>query len=240
METSGGAPETMMADIPPSQTVYINNLNTKINKQEMKLTLYCLCSQYGPILDVVALKTAKMRGQAFIVFKEISAAIAAVRALQGFPLFDKPMRLSYAKSKSDAVAKLDGTFMELKKRQMQEKKAAVKDAAQKKQKKQDGTPAGVPAAAPCPTEAPKVSGTGSATPNHLLFVENLPTNTTDVMLAVLFRQFPGYKEVRLVPGKEGIAFAEFENEQAASVALNALNGYRIVPEHPMQISYAKR
>jgi len=42
-------------------------------------------------MDVVALKTTKMRGQAFIVFKEISSSTQALRALQGFLFYDKPM-----------------------------------------------------------------------------------------------------------------------------------------------------
>lgn len=32
-----------------------------------------------------------MRGQAFVVFKEISSATTAIRSMQGFPFYDKPM-----------------------------------------------------------------------------------------------------------------------------------------------------
>ncbi len=35
----------------------------------MRRALYNFFSQFGPILDVVALKTKKMRGQAFVVFR---------------------------------------------------------------------------------------------------------------------------------------------------------------------------
>ena len=48
-------------------------------------------TQFGPLLDVVAYKTLKMRGQAFVVFKEVAHATAAMRAMQNFPFFDKPM-----------------------------------------------------------------------------------------------------------------------------------------------------
>ena len=48
-------------------------------------------SQFGPILDIVALKTPKMRGQAFVVFKDIGSATHALRSMQGFPFYDKPM-----------------------------------------------------------------------------------------------------------------------------------------------------
>lgn len=46
-----------------------------------------LFSTYGPVLDVVALKTMKMRGQAHIVYRDVQTATQAMRALQGFELF---------------------------------------------------------------------------------------------------------------------------------------------------------
>lgn len=58
---------------------------------ELKRSLYALFSQYGRILDVVALKTPKLRGQAWVVFTEITAASNAVRQMQNFPFYDKPM-----------------------------------------------------------------------------------------------------------------------------------------------------
>jgi U2 small nuclear ribonucleoprotein B'' len=50
-----------------------------------------LFSTYGPVLDVVALKTMKMRGQAHIVYRDIQAATQAMRSLQGFVFFGMEM-----------------------------------------------------------------------------------------------------------------------------------------------------
>lgn len=58
---------------------------------ELKKSLYAIFSQFGQILDIVALKTLKMRGQAFVIFKEINSAANALRSMQGFPFYDKPM-----------------------------------------------------------------------------------------------------------------------------------------------------
>jgi len=58
---------------------------------DLKRSLYYLFSQFGQVLDIVAMKTIKMRGQAFIVFKEIGSATNALRALQGFPFYDQPI-----------------------------------------------------------------------------------------------------------------------------------------------------
>lgn len=58
---------------------------------ELKKSLYAIFSQFGPILDIVALKTLKMRGQAFVVFRDLTSATNALRSMQGFPFYDKPM-----------------------------------------------------------------------------------------------------------------------------------------------------
>lgn len=99
-------------DIRPNHTIYINNLNEKVKKEELKKSLYAIFSQFGQIMDIVALKTLKMRGQAFVIFKEISSATNALRTMQGFPFYDKPMRIAYSKSDSDVIAKVKGTFKE--------------------------------------------------------------------------------------------------------------------------------
>ncbi|KAF9596449.1 hypothetical protein IFM89_011278 [Coptis chinensis] len=64
----------LSGDVPPNQTIYIKNLNEKVKKDELKRSLYALFSQYGRILDVVTLKTAKLRGQAWVVFSEVTTA----------------------------------------------------------------------------------------------------------------------------------------------------------------------
>jgi hypothetical protein len=60
---------------------------------ELKRSLYALCSQYGRILDLVALKTPKLRGQAWVVFSEITASTNAFRGLQEFDFYGKKMVL---------------------------------------------------------------------------------------------------------------------------------------------------
>ena len=180
-------------EYPPNNTIYINNLNEKVKKEgkmvlinldsffsiELKKSLYAIFSQFGDILDIVALKTLKMRGQAFVVFRDIGSATNALRSMQGFPFYDKPMvslinvrgvafnyneliiyfgiiylnnlcessnfialhcslhlfslsltndthhlvwfqRIAYAKTKSDAIAKVDGSYVEKKKKKSEE------------------------------------------------------------------------------------------------------------------------
>jgi U2 small nuclear ribonucleoprotein B'' len=83
---------TCMADaIQPNTTLYVNNLNDKINKEEIRSQLYALFTTYGKLIDVVATKTPKMRGQAFLVFNDLTSATAALRACDGMVFYDKPL-----------------------------------------------------------------------------------------------------------------------------------------------------
>lgn len=58
---------------------------------ELKKSLYAIFSQFGQILDILVSRSLKMRGQAFVIFKEVSSATNALRSMQGFPFYDKPM-----------------------------------------------------------------------------------------------------------------------------------------------------
>ncbi|VDM62875.1 unnamed protein product [Angiostrongylus costaricensis] len=101
-----------MADIKPNHTIYINNLNEKVKKEELKKALHAIFTQFGEIISIMTFKTLRMRGQAHIIFKEISSASNALRAMQGFPFYDKPMRIQYAREDSDIIAKAKGTYVE--------------------------------------------------------------------------------------------------------------------------------
>lgn len=58
--------------------------------------------------------------------------------------------------------------------------------------------------------------------------------------SLLGRRFPGFKEVRLVPGRHDIAFVEFDNEVQAGAARDALQGFKITQNNAMKISFAKK
>ncbi|MCJ1233351.1 U2 snRNP complex subunit msl1 [Varicellaria rhodocarpa] len=110
MPTHTGPPSKTNSTGAPNQSLYITNLPEKLPKQDLRLSLYTLFSTYGPVLDVVALKTSKMRGQAHIVFRDIQASTQAMRALQGFDFFGKDMKIQYARGKSDIFTKLEGVY----------------------------------------------------------------------------------------------------------------------------------
>ncbi|KYO23719.1 U2 small nuclear ribonucleoprotein B'' [Alligator mississippiensis] len=225
-------------DIRPNHTIYINNINDKVKKEELKRSLYALFSQFGHVVDIVALKTMKMRGQAFVIYKELGSSTNALRQLQGFPFYGKPMRIQYAKTDSDVISKMRGTFADKEKRKEKKKAKSLEQSANAANKK---------VAQGATQNSTNVQGTSSQNqqvpdnpPNYILFLNNLPEETNEMMLSMLFNQFPGFKEVRLVPGRHDIAFVEFENEGQAGAARDALQGFKITPSHAMKITYAKK
>jgi hypothetical protein len=77
---------------PPNSTLYITNLpSSKIQKDDLRRALYMLFSTYGSVLDIVAMRTMKMRGQAHVTYKDVQTATQAMRALQKFEFFGREM-----------------------------------------------------------------------------------------------------------------------------------------------------
>ncbi|XP_010914477.1 U1 small nuclear ribonucleoprotein A isoform X2 [Elaeis guineensis] len=239
--TAGGDEDST---IPPNMTIYINNLNEKIKLDELKKSLRAVFSQFGKILEVLAFKTLKHKGQAWVVFEDVSSATEALKQMQGFPFYDKPMRIQYAKTKSDIIAKADGTFVPRERRRRLEDKAERKRREQRLDANQAGL--GPYGAAPPLSQLPYPGGAKSmvpeapALPNNILFVQNLPHETTPMMLQMLFCQYPGFKEVRMVEAKPGIAFVEYGDEMQATLAMQGLQSFKITQQNPMLISYAKK
>lgn len=50
-----------------------------------------LFATYGVVLDVVAVRTNKMRGQAHVVFRDAATSTQAMRALDGFEFCGREM-----------------------------------------------------------------------------------------------------------------------------------------------------
>jgi len=265
-----------------NQSLYVNSLNDKINVETLKKSLREVFAAFGSILDIVAMKSLKRRGQAWIIFKSPSSATNALKSLQGFPFYNKPMRINYARSKSDIVAKQDGTYVERPKKIVKRedlRKAGKSGAAPQvaaapqahstppagfsgfsQTAPQKSSASAAPAPAPVqqvsqktiqdrigwnPNQAPSApsaqqqQSAAPAEPNKTIFVENLPSEATDTMLAMLFRQYPGFQEVRLIPGRN-VAFADYQNEYQAGMAMQGLQNFAMTPDMKLKITYARR
>jgi len=108
--------------LPGRSTLYVNNLNDKLSKNELKKNLYYWYSQFGHVLDIVALKTSKMRGQAFVIFEDQNSATEALHASKEKLFFGKAMNASYAKTESDVTKARERLLNNPKRRKITQKR----------------------------------------------------------------------------------------------------------------------
>ena len=52
-------------------------------------------STFGNIVDIIAKRNIRMRGQAFIIYQDISSAIEAVKEMQDYSFYQKPMVITF-------------------------------------------------------------------------------------------------------------------------------------------------
>ncbi|CAE7727404.1 unnamed protein product, partial [Symbiodinium microadriaticum] len=140
-------------------------------------------------------------------------------------------RIAFSRTKSDIVAKKDGTFNPRQKRVREEQSSTMEDG-------------GRTAPPPAPhKEFPVVKVPKpimNNVPHRILFAQNLPDECNDQMLGALFQQYPGFQEVRMAPGKKGIAFIEFQDVVQAGIALQQLNGFQLSAADALQLTYGKQ
>lgn len=220
------------------------------------LTSASHCGHYQ-ILEIVTLRRDGLRGQAWVIFEDVAAATAALNAENGFSFFGRPIKVSYAREKSDRVAKMDGTFVPKDRREKRRKRDAESaGGSPAKQPRMDGgaqvvvedpsalageegaaAAAGAPPPPPPPPPPPAAPAQEEALPSKILFAQDLPPECNEMMLAMLFRQHVGYKEVRIP--RPGLAFVEFEDEPHATLALKALNGFKLTTTETLKLTYGK-
>jgi len=66
-------------------------LGKLILAKEKSLLFFTFFCQFWKSLEVLAFKTLKHKGQAWVVFEDVTSATEALKRMQGFPFYDKPM-----------------------------------------------------------------------------------------------------------------------------------------------------
>lgn len=211
-------------EVSPNQTLYVHNLNEKLKKDVLKKLLYMIFSQYGKVKQITACKGIKLRGQAWVAFKDVSSAINAMKGKQGFMFYDKPLKIGYAKADSKVVAKKDTS---------DDSKAKPNTA---KRSREETTTSDEVGTGEPPTKEARTVVTNTV-PNKILFAQNLPTSCVMSTLNGLFEQCPGFVEVRMA-GTKGVAFIEFQNEVQSGMALRQLGGIQLSETDTLQLTYS--
>ncbi|MBW0488051.1 hypothetical protein O181_027766 [Austropuccinia psidii MF-1] len=242
-----------------TETVYLNNLNEKVKLPILKQTLKNLLKNFGPVLDVVAHRSVRMRGQAFVAFPDREMAAKAVKEVKGFPLYGKPIEIAFARTQADVIVKRKtpdefeahkAERLTKKKRSRRENPLRKKAFAQKEAARKAAEAASASGGAiPMPTNALPTSNSNRRVvqmpdeyqpPNKILFVQNLPENAGKDALEVLFKQYPNLIEVRTIPGRSNIAFVEYTDAASSGVAKDALHNYKFDGEHKIKVTFAKQ
>jgi len=236
----------------------VNNLADKVKKAALKKALFGAFSAHGRVVAVVASKTADLRGQAWVSFADVPAAAAALRALQGFPLYDKPLRIAFAREASDRAAAAAPGAAGAPPRAPRAKRAREGEgegAGDARGPKRARGAAGGGAAGGAGGGAGGAAGGGAAggasggappapaaAPSRTLLVQNLPAGVSGDALAALlkglFGRFPGLTGVRPVEARR-LAFVDYESPSAAMPALHGLHGFAVAPGAALTVSYAR-
>lgn len=123
--------------------------------------------------------------------------------------------------------------------------------AQKKSKMNVGAapePAPVKGAKPARGAGLKSTGGAAAVvpdeylpPNKILFIQSLPESYDVDALTLIFNRFEGFREVRMVPGRKGIAFVEYEAEQGAISAKESTAGMTLGDQGtPIKVTFQRQ
>jgi len=244
----------------PNKTLYINNLNDKVNKEELRIQLLALFATYGKIIDIVASKSQKMKGQAFLVFTDLASATSAMRACEGMMFYDKPLHIDYAKTKSFATLRNeDPNFVaptpaaHASAPPAQNGKRSVDNEAgserPKKRGRDDNSDEEMEIededAPQKDTSVPIAVPSQAQQPTARLLCQNLPQEVTDDVLAVLFQQYKGFQRTHVawspnlnpqgIRVKMGQVF--FETAELATTARDALDGFTLKKGWQMSIAY---
>ncbi|KAM0445832.1 hypothetical protein ACHAPV_006727 [Trichoderma viride] len=242
-----------MASDMPITTVYVQNLEERVKPEVLSEALKTIFSEFGNVIDIVAKRNLKAKGQAFIVFDQPSAAQNAIEEVEGFELFGKPLRVAMARMQSDKTVEINCNKDELethkRHRQAEKDKRKALEAADEQRQLKRGAGA---AAEARPSKSAKPSGLKSTSapasavvpdeylpPNKILFIQNVPDEYDMDGLNAIFGRFDGFREIRLVPGRRGIAFVEYQNEQGAITAKENTAGM-LLADKPIKVTYQRQ
>ncbi|KAJ6254281.1 u1 small nuclear ribonucleoprotein a [Anaeramoeba flamelloides] len=212
-----------MEEISAKPTLYINGLNGKIKKNEMTHQLYGIFHEYGKIVNISIKRTKQMREQAFISFSDTNSAATAMKKLQNTIFNQNPLKISFAKTPSYEVMRRNGSGFQFKRtrRKINQERSKRRKQLEKEQ-----------------SEKPSQKSVENETPTSILFLENLPEDANIEFINILFENFKGFVQSRLIPNQSGYAFVEFSNESDAQEAKKNMNNFKLPGDILLKISFA--
>lgn len=228
------------------ETLYLRNIDEKIKIPKLKESLKELFGQYGTIIDIVAHKNIRLRGQAFVVFDELESAIKAHNSLTNQDFLGRPLIVQFAKTKSDATV-LKNTpdqfeqHKQNRKPLTEAKNALIRQAREQASKKRKASPAtgeSAPKRQAKKTASAEEEHAIELPPHKILFLEKLPDGIQQDTLVEIFKKYDGFIEVRLFTVRH-LGFVEYETDDQAIVAKADTEGLELGGSK-IKITYAKK
>lgn len=212
--SDSGASVPSSAEINAQNTLYVNNLNEKVSLNKLKPVLDRLFGRYGSIVDISAHRNLRMKGQAFITYKDARSSARAIRKLQGRPIYKKPIRVTYAKTASDEENKLLGNTEAIDKRKEEKKQREETKQNKKVEERSLVTPS---------LSKNQVKQWKSIPPHHILLLQNLQEHQLTVeYLEGKFSARNGFERIRLIKFRK-LAFIDFGLESNATECLEVVD-----------------
>ena len=229
-----------------NETLYVKRLNEKIKIDELKNALMALFSQFGEVVMIRARSSLKMRGQAFITFKDIENAKEAKNKLDNVVFLGSPMIISYAKSKCECALVEQGKITKEEKAQKDLNRKRKRDEYYKAMKES--------------IEAKKANSIKEdiemkeqinevkidEKAHNILFVDGITKEINEGISAAaslkahLFSEgFSGLKSVKLFASR-GMCFVEYDNILDAMKAKEKFDKIKIGNECTLNVTYAKK
>ena len=205
----------------------------------MKTNLYFLFNQFGKILDIIMMKKNKMRGQAFIIFENYKNCENAKLSLENFKIFGKNMKIEFAQKKSFATKIQNSEFIYKDYKNLKKQNYLYKNKENEKLNENSEIEKTENLEN---SEIVKIEKSEKIEKNwnNILLVNNFPENANEELLKYIFKQYPGYKSAKLLEDQNGMGFVEFYSPIQASIALKALDGFKISEDNFLSVIYAKK
>ncbi|KAH3682495.1 hypothetical protein WICPIJ_006525 [Wickerhamomyces pijperi] len=212
----------MTEQIHSKKTIYLRNLNEKVSINTLKSKLQERLTPYGEILAIKALKSLKLKGQAFVTFVNSEDANKAVESLNkgGLNLWNQQVEIKWANNDSDESMKQhlnEEEFDQYVNKRKEEKQIKEKSIQQAKIRSQ----------------------IASNPPNKTILLQDLPNSVKSETLESKFNPYKGFVTVRFVEVRH-VAFIEFENVDLAKTVLEEIRGNWVVDGITVEVNYAKQ
>ncbi|KAI8804798.1 hypothetical protein BJ742DRAFT_822496, partial [Cladochytrium replicatum] len=219
-------------------------INEKIKKNEPRKEAVQLFLQFGTILDVVALKTIKMRSEALISLKD------------GYPFYDKALKIAYSREKSHVISRpegsLKGSISASKWEDDVDGGHSSKRVANGKQQEFEND-SGSDMEASDDNEAPPqiikaVTNSGDDPDARKCPTRSCCSKTSQGVSRRIccgcFQQYLGFKDVHLVSSSGGkgtgdVGFVEYENELETQVAEGRPARFKLAQNSALSVFFAK-